>query len=103
MLQNKSKKKICVKIFFTKFFGVLPPEARTALLERQFMKSLPQTIRLRLLESNPTPSLPDMRAFIQRYHAVHHLRDDSPVMVTVENLMSAQRDELHDSIRSLKG
>ena len=65
------------------------------------MKSLPPTIRLRLLENNPTPSLPDMRAFIQRYHAVHHLRDDSPVMATVENPMSAQRDELHDSIRSL--
>ena len=65
------------------------------------MNSLPPTIRLRLLESNPRPSLPDMHAFIQRYHAVHHLCDDSPVMATVENPMSAQRNELHDSIRSL--
>ena len=79
----------------------LSPEARTALLERQFMISLPPKIRLRLQKSNPTPSLPDTRAFIQHYHAVHHLRDDSPVMAKVENPMSAQRDELHDSIRSL--
>ena len=79
----------------------LSAEARTALLERQFMKRLPPTIRLRLLEINPTPSLPDMRAFIQSYHAVHHLRDDSPVMAILENPMPVQRDELHDSIRSL--
>ena len=71
----------------------LPVEARTAL---QFMKSLPPTIRLRLLESNPRPSLADMRAFIQRYHAVHHLHDDSPVMATTENRASTQRDELQD-------
>ena len=69
----------------------LSAEARTALLERQFMKSLPPTIRLHLLESNPMPSLPDMRAFIQRYHAVHHLRDDSPVMATVENPVCTKR------------
>ena len=49
----------------------LPDEAHTALLERQFMKSLPPTVRLRLLESNPTPSLADMCAFNQHYHAVH--------------------------------
>ena len=42
----------------------LSAEARTALLERQFMKSLPPAICLHLLESNPTPSLPDMCAFI---------------------------------------
>ena len=79
----------------------LSAAARTALLERQFIKSLPPALRLRLLEYNPTPSLSDMRAFIQRYHAVHHLRDDSAVMATVDAPAPALRDELQASIRSL--
>ena len=79
----------------------LSAEAYTALPERQFMKILPPTICLHLQESNLKPSLPDMHAFIQCHHAVHHLRNDSNVMATVESHVSAQRDELQDSIHSL--
>eukprot|EP00794_Sanderia_malayensis_P001686 gene1686-1879_t len=50
----------------------LQDDARDALLARQFMKGLPSDIRLRLLESNPTPSLHDMTSFVQRFRAIHH-------------------------------
>ena len=76
-------------------------ETRTALLDRQFMKSLPLTIHLCLLESNQTPSLSDMHTFIQCYYAVNDLRDDNTVIATVENPVSAQQEELHKSICSL--
>ena len=81
----------------------LPADARTALLERQFMKSLPSTVRLRLLESNPTPSLSDMRSFVQRYYAVHHLGDESSAFTctAADAPMPAPRDDLRESIRSL--
>ena len=46
-------------------------DARSALLARQFMKGLPADIRIRLLEFNPTPSLTDMREFVQRHRAIH--------------------------------
>ena len=72
----------------------LSAEACTALLECLFIKSLPPALRLRLLEYKPMPSLSDMRAFIQCYHAVHHLRDDSAYMATVDAPAPALRDEL---------
>ena len=44
--------------------------ARTALLERQFMRGLPMQIKLKLLEHDPVPKLENMIAFVQRYRAV---------------------------------
>ena len=49
----------------------LSDTAKDALLRRQFMKGLPQNIRLRLLESNATPTLADMLSFSQRFRALH--------------------------------
>ena len=49
----------------------LSDTAKDALLRRQFMKGLPQNIRLRLLESNATPNLADMLSFSQRFRALH--------------------------------
>ena len=50
----------------------LTDDARNALLSRQFMKGLPSSLRLRLLEHNPTHSLTEMTEFVQRFRAIHH-------------------------------
>ena len=51
--------------------------AKTALLTRQFMKGLPKNIRLRLLENDPTPALPKMVSFVQRYRAIQDYTDQN--------------------------
>ena len=48
----------------------LGAEAQLALLSRQFMRGLPTTIRGKLLDHNPTPTLSEMVRFVQRYRAV---------------------------------
>ena len=50
----------------------LAEEAKSALLCRQFMRGLPNGLRGRLLDHNPTPSLEKMLSFVQRYRAVEH-------------------------------
>ena len=49
----------------------LSDAAKQALLGRQFLRGLPDDIKLRLLEHDPTPQLPSMVEFVQRFHAVH--------------------------------
>ena len=44
--------------------------AKNALLTRQFMKGLPKSIRIKLLESDPTPDLNKMVSFAQRYRVI---------------------------------
>ena len=51
----------------------LSNDAFDALLRRQFMKGLPISIRMKLLESDPTPNLAPMVSFTQRYHALDEL------------------------------
>lgn len=48
----------------------LAADAKTALLARQFMRGLPSGIKGKLIEHNPTASLPDMLSFVQRFRAV---------------------------------
>eukprot|EP00794_Sanderia_malayensis_P020724 gene20724-biopygen17106 len=80
----------------------LSDDARAALLARQFMKSLPHDIRLRLLEGNPTPSVQDMRVFVERYRVVHHFRwDESPVLSISAVPNAAPPDDFRDAITSL--
>ena len=43
----------------------LAEEAKSALLCRQFMRGLPNALRGRLLDHNPTPSLAEMLSFVQ--------------------------------------
>ena len=43
---------------------------KTALIQGQFMNGLPNLLKLELLEHNPTPTLEEMLAFVQRYRAV---------------------------------
>ncbi len=81
----------------------LSEEAKQALLSRQFMKSLPEDLRLRLLEHNPTPSLSDMRDFVRRYRAVHRDDGSSPVCaIQDQKTPSVHADgDLAASVRSL--
>ena len=51
----------------------LSDEAFDALLRIQFMKDLPFNIRIKLLESDPTPNLSKMVSFVQRYRALDEL------------------------------
>ena len=48
----------------------LSDDAKTALIHRQFMKGLPNVLKLKLLEHNSTPNLDKMLSFVQRYRAV---------------------------------
>ena len=48
----------------------LSNDAKTALIQRQFMKGLPDTIKHKLLEHNPTPNIEEMLSFTQRYRAI---------------------------------
>ena len=48
----------------------LSEDAFTALLRRQFMRGLPRDLRLKLLESDPTPDLDKMVQFAQRFRAL---------------------------------
>ncbi|CAB3987391.1 ac transposable element-derived 4 [Paramuricea clavata] len=59
----------------TKAESNIDTRAKTALLTRHFMKGLPKNIRLKLLESDPTPDLPKMVSFVQRYRAIQDYTD----------------------------
>lgn len=48
----------------------LSSDATTALISRQYMRGLPDALKLKLLEHNPTPTLEQMLSFTQRYRAV---------------------------------
>ena len=48
----------------------LSHDAKTALLTRQFSKGLPTTLKLKMLEHNPTHTLDEMVEFTQRFRAL---------------------------------
>ena len=48
----------------------LSGDAKKALVSRQFMRGLPGTIKIKLLEHDATPTLETMLSFAQRYQAV---------------------------------
>ena len=62
----------------------LAEEAKSALLCRQFMRGLPNGLRGRLLDHNPTPSLEKMLSFVQRYRAVEHHNPSTSASTTTE-------------------
>ena len=47
--------------------STLSDTATEALLSRQFMKGLPDTMRFKLLEHNPKPTLVEMVAFCKQF------------------------------------
>ena len=97
----------------------LSDKAFDALLRRKFMKGLPFNIRMKLLESDPTPNLSKMVAFVQRYRAldelptsptapcaaVHHATIDPAVQpdshVVSENLPQQRMDTLERLISDM--
>ena len=48
----------------------LSNDAKTALLTRQFSRGLPPTLKLKMLEHNPTPTLNEMVEFTKRFRAL---------------------------------
>ena len=48
----------------------LSGDAKTALLTRQFSRGLPPSLKLKMLEHNPTPTLAEMIEFTQRFRAL---------------------------------
>ena len=51
----------------------LSDSAFDALLRRQFMRALPSGLKIKLLESDPTPTLDTMISFAQRFRALRDL------------------------------
>ena len=56
----------------------LSADAFNALLRRQFMKGLPFPLRMKLLESDPTPDLAKMVSFAHRFRALDELPVGNP-------------------------
>ena len=48
----------------------LDKPAKEALLARQFIKGLPNEMKIKLLQDDPTPNLDDIPAFLCRYRFV---------------------------------
>ena len=48
----------------------LSEDAKTALLTRQFSRGLPQSLKVKMLEHNPTPILDEMIEFTKRFRAL---------------------------------
>ena len=75
----------------------LTEDAKTALLSRQFMKGLPSTLGLRLLESDPTATLAKMTEFVHRFHDTRcdGTHDLAAVCSSVENNEPSHASLLH--------
>ena len=73
----------------------LSNDAKSALVQRQLMGSLPNPIKLKLLEHNPTPNVEEMLAFTQRYRAIEgytSLANSSHVVVS-ESAATIAKDD----------
>ena len=92
----------------------LSEDVRKALLTRQFLRGLPHTLKIKMLEHDPTPTLEGMLQFVQRYRALQQEvgSSDSTVASTVDNStvaslvaivkdLSAQQKTLQDQLTRL--
>ena len=79
----------------------LTEDAKTALLSRQFMKGLPSTLRLRLLESDPTLTLAKMTEFVHHFRATRcdEKHDFAAVCSSSEEHESPHASLLHSVIQ----
>ena len=78
----------------------LDDSARNALLSRQLMKGLSPTLRFKLLEHNPTPTLQEMQEFVHCFHATQHAHDLSHTCASPTPAVPPQ-DHLASSIVQL--
>ena len=93
-----------LKTILAKADPTLTDAARSALLSRQFMKGLPPSLRLKLLEDNPTPTLREMTDFVARFRAIHRGDDSAPcfaMQATPNGDTVPESQSLHDSISKL--
>ena len=79
----------------------LSDDAKNALLARQFMKGLPADTRLKLLESNPTPSLAQMCDFIHSFYATRPSATSAPSAAFATGTADRPSDALQSSIVQL--
>ena len=75
----------------------LSETAFDALLRRQFMKGLPSSVQLKLLESDSTHSLDTMLSFSQRFRAIEELPRLS-VCAAMDQPISGLAPEQHEQI-----
>ena len=91
----------------TKADPSMEDSAREVLLARQFMRGLPEGIRLKLLEANPVPTLAEMVNFVKRFRAVHRTEEKPTVFAAKANpevsqtIASSGLKNLQDSLTQL--
>ena len=77
-------------------------DAKTALLTRQFLKGLPTTLKLKMLEEhNPTPTLDEMVEFTQRFRALGCSTADPQLkeLFTIVAGIAAKQQALEDRLK----
>ena len=82
----------------------LSDAAKQALLGRQFLRGLPNEIKLLLLEHGPTPKLTSMVEFVQSFHAVHGKDHEGCAInhaFTTRDAGDAPQNSLHASVVEL--
>eukprot|EP00795_Rhopilema_esculentum_P006932 gene6932-12548_t len=72
----------------------LVDDAKQALSTRQFMKGLPADTRLKLLESNPTPTLEEIRDFLHRFYATRPLTAAVTALTTEQSKLQTAVEDI---------
>ena len=90
-----------LKELLTKADSSLQENAREALLSRQFMRGLPEGMRLKLLEANPTPSLEEMEKFAKRFRAISQ-SDLMPLTFAAKTTAGSDDGSWHKILASSK-
>jgi len=92
-----------MKDFLSKDDSSLNDAAREALLSRQFIRGLPEGMRLKLLEANLTPSLAEMENFAKHFGAISQSNIPSltfaakPATGVSDEQLASKCDILHDT------
>ena len=96
-----------LKDLLSKADSSLNDAAREALLSRQFIRGLPEGMRLKLLEANPTPSLVEMETFAKRFRAISQSNIPSltfaakPATEVSDEQLASKFDILRDTLTQL--
>ena len=77
---------------------LLDDQAKEALLLRQFMRGLPRNLKIRMLENDPTLTLANMIAFVQRYRAVQGQGSSKDYCDVAESSVSPQDKKIDELV-----
>ena len=77
---------------------LLDGQAKEALLLRQFMRGLPRNLKMRMLENDPTLTLANMIAFVQRYRAVQGQGSSKDYCDVAESSVSPQDKKIDELV-----